>query len=134
MPGYSKTPLSKKLGLKENMICKVINPPDNYLDLLHPLPGGIQFYSESREDYDFIHFFVNDADTLSAVVSLLKTEIKKNGMIWISWYKKSSKKQASVNEDVIREIVLPLGLVDIKVCAVDKEWSALKIVYRLENR
>ena len=134
MAGYSKTPLRKKLSLKENMICKVINPPDHYLHLIHPIPDGVQFISDTREDFDFIHFFVNDSEVLSAVLPLLMKEIKKGGMIWISWYKKSSKKQQSVNEDVIREVALPLGLVDVKVCAIDAEWSALKVVYRLEYR
>ncbi len=134
MPGYNKTPLPKKLGLKENMVCKVINPPHHYDQLIHPIPHGVQFTSDTREDFDFIHFFVNDVEVLSAAIPLLMIEIKKNGMIWISWYKKSSKKQSTVTEDVIRNVVLPLGLVDIKVCAIDQEWSALKLVYRLENR
>ncbi|WP_143308677.1 DUF3052 family protein [Chitinophaga vietnamensis] len=131
--GYSPNPLYKKLGLKEGFSVKLVHPPANYATLIHPLMDHI-IIAKKNTDLDFIHFFTNDAAELGTQLPLLMKEIKKAGTIWISWYKGSAKKPTTVNEQLIRAIALPLGLVDVKVCAVDDDWSGLKLVYRLENR
>ena len=83
---------------------------------------------------DIIHFFTNSRDELFRGLAQYKKLIKQNGPIWVSWYKKVSKKPTEITEDTIREAAFPLGLVDIKVCAVDDDWSGLKLVIRRENR
>ena len=133
--GYSKTPLFKKLGIKSGMSCALYHTFKELTDLISPFPDDVTVnYSFFEEQYDIILWCVNDIEELEGEVHQLMKRIKKSGMIWVMWYKKSSKKQRTVNEDVIRATVLPLGLVDVKVCAVDQDWSGLKIVYRLENR
>lgn len=134
MAGYSKTPLLKKLGIKPGYSIYLHNAPDHYLHLLGELPEGVEIRKSVREDLDFIHLFAREKEMLAADLLWLKDKIKKNGMIWVSWYKKSAKIPTDVTEDAIREVALPLGLVDIKVCAVDEKWSGLKLVWRKERR
>lgn len=134
MAGYSATPLPKKLGIKENFKICVKNPPSNYEQLISPLPKGVKVSRQLSSDLDMVHFFTKSRDELSSNIEKLTSTIKQNGMIWISWPKKSSKVPTDVTEDVIREVILPVGLVDIKVCAVDEIWSGLKLVIRRENR
>jgi hypothetical protein len=130
--GYSGTPLWKKLGLKANFSVKLIDEPNNYFDLLGETPDGIN-YSLSTS-YDLIHFFVNTIDAFENQLPMLKNEIKQNGSIWISWYKKFSKQPTELTEDIIRDMGLAMGLVDVKVCAVDEKWSGLKLVIRVKDR
>jgi len=132
--GYSGTPLAKKLGIKDGTRFFVIEPPANYLELIAPLPAGASVTDKPTKDLDFIHFFTNSRDGLAAGLNQYKKLIKQDGAIWVSWYKKAAKLPTEITEDVIRDVALPLGLVDIKVCAVDEKWSGLKLVIRRENR
>ena len=134
MAGYSGTPLSKKLGIKEGFRIFVQNPPDGYEGLLQPLPENIVFLNKSTDDVDMIHFFTKSGNELSDNIADYARMIKQDGMIWVSWPKKSAKVETDITEDVIRSIILPMGLVDVKVCAVDEIWSGLKLVIRKENR
>ena len=134
MAGYSGTPLAKKLGFKEDHRVRLCNAPDNYLDLVEPLPEGITISTGIRKDIDVWHFFTRSATELEAKLPKLMLTIRPNGMIWVSWPKKSSGVPSSVTEDTIRTVALPLGLVDVKVCAVDEIWSGLKLVIRNELR
>jgi len=132
--GYSGTPLAKKLGIKDGTRVLVIDPPANYLELIAPLPAGASVIDKPTNDVDLIHFFTNSRDGLAAGLNQYKKLIKQDGAIWVSWYKKAAKLPTEITEDVIRDVALPLGLVDIKVCAVDEKWSGLKLVIRRENR
>jgi len=132
--GYSGTPLAKKLGIKDGTRVLVIDPPANYLELIAPLPAGASVTDKPTKELDFIHFFTNSRDGLAAGLNQYKKLIKQDGAIWVSWYKKAAKLPTEITEDVIRDVALPLGLVDIKVCAVDEKWSGLKLVIRRENR
>lgn len=132
--GYSGTPLAKKLGIKNNFKLRVINPPSNYYQLFTDLPADLVYLKDATKKKDFIHYFVKDAKLLMQDISGLKSEIVANGMIWVSWPKKASKIPTDITEDIIREIALRNGLVDIKVCAIDDIWSALKLVIPVKDR
>ena len=132
--GYSGTPLIKKLGIKENYKVWLIGKPDYYLDLLGELPPGVELKSEPKVLVNFIQLFAPDLKTLEKWLPTLKNRIEKDGMIWVSWYKKAAKIPTDVTEDQIRATCLPLGLVDVKVCAIDAKWSGLKLVWRKELR
>ena len=134
--GYSKTPLIKKLGIKENFKVRFIQEPDHYADLLGPLPDGVRILEEDdfSELANFIHIFARNVSEFEEPFLIFKDQIERNGMIWVSWYKKAAKIPTDLNENIIRDFALSLGLVDVKVCAVDEQWSGLKIVIRKENR
>lgn len=132
--GYSKRPLYKKLGYKAGMVAAWVQTPAEYDSLLGPLPEPITIEHTLTQTYDLIHFFTKEQTELEAQFPQLKAAVKQNGMIWISWPKKASKVATDLSEDVIRQIGLEMGLVDVKVCAVDQVWSALKFVYRLKDR
>lgn len=133
--GYSGTPLAKKLGIKAGMTIVAVDAPNNYLELLEPLPNGVDLnFERSASHVDVIHVFTNTRDGLFHAVAQARSQIEQNGSIWVSWYKKAAKLPTEITEDTIREAALPLGLVDVKVCAVDEKWSALKLVIRKENR
>ena len=134
MTGYSGTPLVKKLGIKPGFRLYAKNPPENYWELIAPLPDDVQILNRLTRNLDMIHFFTNSRAELAANIETQMKRIRQDGMIWISWPKKAAKLSTDVTEDVIREIILPLGLVDVKVCAVDATWSGLKLVIRKENR
>lgn len=124
----SDTPLIKKLGIRENMRLHLVDVPDNYHGLLGSFPDGVVIAEDPP--YDFIHFFVNTIAALENGLILMKNEIASDGMIWISWHKKSSDQYSELTEDFIRDTALPLGLVDVKVCSIDENWSGLKLVIR----
>jgi hypothetical protein len=134
--GYSKTPLLKKLGIKAHHHVAFINAPVHYLDLLGDLPEGVIVDDALRSNisYDFVHVFYSKRDDYEADFDSLKSAIKKDGMVWVSWYKKASKIPTDITEDVIRDVALVGGLVDVKVAAVDQQWSGLKLVYRKVDR
>ena len=135
--GYSGTPLAKKLGIKEGSVVLTVDPPDNFEQLLDPLPDGVSLLDmadSGMTEADLIHLFTNSSDELFAVLAACAKLIKQNGAIWVSWYKKAAKLPTEITEDAIREAAFPLGLVDVKVCAVDEKWSGLKLVIRKENR
>ena len=134
MAGYSGTPLAKKLGIRSGMSVHVHQPPDHYFEWLSPLPDNLHIIKTLRTEIDFIHLFVKDQTSLKKEFAHAKKYLLKNGMIWVSWPKKSAKVNTDLGEHIIRATGLKEGLVDVKVCAVDETWSGLKFVFRLEDR
>ena len=132
--GYSGTPLAKKLGIKDGFTVVTINAPNDYQELLVPIPDRVTITDERQKAADLIHLFTNSRDELFAELAKGVREIKQDGTIWVSWYKKGAKLPTEITEDTVREAAFPLGLVDVKVCAVDEKWSGLKLVIRRENR
>ncbi len=133
--GYSGTPLIRKLGIKEGFKIAVINPPVGYWRLLGQLPDQASVSDPlSDSSLDFVQVFVKDAAELERGLTELRGRIVPNGMIWVSWPKKSSKIETNLNENVVRDLGLKSGLVDTKVCAVDETWSGLKFVIRVKDR
>jgi hypothetical protein len=131
--GYSGTPLAKKLGIKEGFKLALFNQPDYYFSLFTDFPTDIKL-TNNKSKVDFIHYFAREGKQLQKDIVKLKNRIEQNGMIWISWPKKSAKVPTDVTEDMIRMIALTNGLVDIKVCAVDETWSGLKLVIPVKDR
>jgi hypothetical protein len=134
MAGYSGTPLLKKLGIKPGNRISVLGYSKPYEKLVGDLPPNARLQANSSEPMDVIHIFSKDRNELAKALPGLLRRIKQDGMIWVSWPKKASGVPTTITEDVVREIALPLGLVDVKVCAVDEVWSGLKLVIRRENR
>lgn len=132
--GYSSTPLAKKLGIKPGDYVLTVNAPDDYRELLEPIPDNVAISSRVRPAADMVHIFTNSREELFRTLSVSRLAIKQDGSIWVSWYKKAARLRTEVTEDLIREAALPLGLVDVKVCAVDERWSGLKLVIHKENR
>ena len=132
--GYSGTPLAKKMGIKPGFCIRLVNAPQNYAELFTDLPEGIIFSGDTEIKKDMIHYFAHHLQELNQDLSSLRQEIKENGMIWVSWHKKSSGIVTDVTENIIRELALTNGLVDVKVCAVSETWSGLKLVIRLQDR
>lgn len=138
--GYSGTPLAQKLGLKDGQRALFINLPASLADLA----TSRQFIESTRitadqlggaaPGYNFVHLFTTARAVLEALAQSLMNLIARDGMIWVSWPKKAAKVATDITEDVIRAVVLPIGLVDVKVCAVDETWSGLKLVIRKELR
>jgi len=133
MAGYSRTPLPQKLGIKPGTTVVVINEPPQYRKLLGKL-DRVTFSNRIAADSGFGHFFSTNRNELEKKLPILREKIADNGTIWVSWPKKSANVPTDITEDVVREIALPLGLVDIKVCAVDETWSGLKLMVRREKR
>jgi hypothetical protein len=134
MAGYSRTPLAKKLGVVPKVSVFVDGAPSTYRSLLAPLPQGVQFAGKAGATTDVLHLFVRERATLATSLARYRKIVKPDAAIWISWPKKASKVPTDITEDVIRALALPLGLVDVKVCAVDDVWSGLKLVIRKELR
>ncbi len=134
MAGYSGTPLIKKLGIKTDAHIVVLDPPSGYRKLLGQLPEGVRFSAQCKRDCDFVHLFATKRAELQKQVTRLRANVADTGILWISWPKKSSGVATDVTESVIRDVALPLGFVDTKVCAVDETWSGLKLMVRRENR
>ena len=134
MAGYSGTPLPQKLGIKPGLMVVTVNAPANYRRLLGQIPDSVTFSERLKSGSSFVHLFTSRRSEIQKKMSILRDKISDNGAIWVSWPKKSSGISTDVTEDVIREIALPLGFVDIKVCAVDETWSGLKLMIRRENR
>lgn len=135
--GYSGTPLPKKLGLKPEMAALFIALPDNLSHLAEEVPGALQatdLASANASGLDYAHVFETSRAALKEHALRLKAMLKPAGMLWISWPKKASKVPTTITEDVLREVFLPAGLVDVKVCAVDEIWSGLKFMLRKELR
>jgi hypothetical protein len=134
MAGYSGTPLVKKLGIKPGLVLHVQGQPEKYFDWLSPLPEDVDIREKLTGDLDFIHLFTKDRKQFEQIFVKASKHLKKDGMMWISWPKKSSKVPTDLDENIIREYGLEHGLVDVKVCAVDEVWSGLKFVFRLKDR
>jgi len=132
--GYSGTPLAKKLGIQAGAFVRAVDAPGDYAQLLDPLPANVSFVERGGDELDVVHLFTKSRAKLVKYLHDYKNKIKQNGSIWVSWPKKSSGIPSEITEDTIREVALPLGLVDVKVCAVDDTWSGLKLVIRKENR
>ena len=137
--GYSGKSLGEKLGLKPGVRVAVIAAPGDYATLVGGLPEGAALKSAAsakvlKGSYDLVHLFCADRAALEAQAALALAVIGAGGAFWVSWPKKSSKLLRDLTEDGVREVVLPTGWVDVKVCAVDEKWSGLKLVIRKENR
>ena len=132
--GYSGTPLAKKLGIGAGQVVATIDAPEHYAELLGELPPGAKLQDGVRGKTPFVHVFTTKKAGLSKSLPRLGKAIFPDGVLWISWPKKSAGVPTDVTEDVIREVALPLGLVDVKVCAVDETWSGLKLMWRKERR
>jgi hypothetical protein len=134
MAGYSGTPLLQKLGIKPGVEVHLVDPPKGYLASLGPLPEGARVVSRQSAGTDLVHVFASRKADLARALRACRKKLKPTGMIWVSWPKKSAKVATDVTEHTIRELAFPLGLVDVKVCAVDEVWSGLKLVVRKELR
>ena len=135
MAGYSGTPLVKKLGIKPGVKCVIIGEPKEYFDWIVPLPEGTKFLKKiPTAEVEFVHVFVKDFKTFSKLYKDSKKVLKKDGMMWISWPKRSSGIVTDLDENIIRDYGLRNGLVDVKVCAVDETWSGLKFMFRVADR
>ena len=132
--GYSGTPLVRKLGLKQAMRARIINEPDHYRDLLEAVPDDVVFARTTRGAFDFIHCFVRTEAQLRTALPKLRDNLKPDGLLWMSWPKKTSPLAGAISEADIRAAGLAAGLVDVKICAVDDDWSGLKFVYRKKDR
>ena len=124
----------RKLGIRVGERVVAINAPDYYEELLEGLPEDVSIGSRVGAGARFVHLFVVERDDLAERLSSLRTKLDDAGVLWVSWPKKSSGVATDVTEDTIREVALPLGYVDVKVCAVDDTWSGLKLMIRRENR
>jgi hypothetical protein len=132
--GYSGTPLAKKLGIASGSRVLARNAPDDYLELLSPLPEAVVFARRLSAQTDLVHLFVRGRSTLSAELQALRRALRADATLWVSWPKKASKQPTDIDEQAIRDLALPLGFVDVKVCAIDATWSGLKLVVRKELR
>ena len=134
MAGYSGKPLFEKLGLRTGQRAYVWNAPEHYHAELEPLKSSIDLKSRLKGPLDFVHFFTVSKTELEHRLAKLKQELDHSGCLWVSWPKKSSGVSTDLTENVVRDLALSCGLVDVKVCAVDETWSGLKLVYRLKDR
>ena len=124
----------RKLGIRPNEQLVALNAPPHYTKLLQGLPEGASIKHRVGANASFVHLFVTERADLVKRLEELRRKLDDAGTLWVSWPKKAAKVVTDVTEDVIREVALPLGLVDVKVCAVDETWSGLKLVIRRENR
>lgn len=136
LSGYSGTPLVKKLGIKAGQSVLLVNPPKTFLaQELQPLPENVRWaVAGARGQRDFIMLFVSSAKALEKELPKLKKKLTYNGTLWVSWPKKSSGVETDLSFDVVQQLGLKIGLVDVKICAVNEIWSGLKFVYRLKDR
>ncbi len=134
MSAYSGTPLAKKLGFKPGMAVHIIGAPAEYRDWLTDLPADVSLSARCKPPFLAVHLFSVARAELQQQLPRLREQLQPNGFLWVSWPKRASKLPTDITEDVIRAIALPLGLVDIKVCAVNEIWSGLKLVIRKSER
>jgi hypothetical protein len=132
--GYSGTPLAKKLGISAGTRVVTKQAPDNYAQLLAPIAADVLFEKTVSHATDIVHVFSDRKASLKSELKALRASIRPDAAVWISWPKRASKVPTDITEDTIRELALPLGFVDIKVCAVSEIWSGLKLVIRKELR
>lgn len=129
--GYSGTPLAQKLGIKEDSTLALVDEP---VGTIAPVPAGVTVKRQVRGKADVVVAFFTDRASLARRVGTLSKMIFPDGGLWVAWPKRSSGLATTVDENVVREVALPLGLVDNKVCAIDATWSALRLVWRRERR
>ena len=134
MSGYSGTPLAKKLGIRAHARLYVRAAPDNYRELLAPLPEGVHSVRRIDARTDLIHLFATRAAALARALTAARRAMRMDAVIWVSWPKRLSGVDTDISENDVRALALPLGLVDVKVCAVDDTWSGLKLVLRKSER
>lgn len=134
MAGYSGTPLASKLGIKPGMVLQAVHAPENYRELLAPLPDGASVATRAAVKADIVHHFAIRRSELATALRSYRRKLDVATPVWVSWPKKSARVPTDITEDTIREVALPLGYVDIKVCAVSETWSGLKLVVRKELR
>lgn len=132
--GYSGTPLPKKLGLKDGGTLVLLNAPSGIEAAFTPLPAGACIATKQSAKCDLLVLFCADTAALKKSLPAVSKKLPADGSLWISWPKKSSRLFVDLTEAVIREVVLPTGLVDVKVCAVNADWSGLKLMVRKERR
>jgi len=132
--GYSGTPLARKLGLKPDDLVSLVDAPAGFRKLLEPLPAGLRFVTRFDMGAQVVHVFATRKAELAKVLASCRKSLAPDATIWVSWPKKAAKVDTDITEDVIRTVALPMGLVDIKVCAVDETWSGLKLMLRKELR
>jgi hypothetical protein len=128
--GYSGTPLARKLGIAEHMAVAVLHPPEGYDDWLAPWPQGARRTARVLASTPLVHLFVTEREELSQQLQALRAKLAPDAVLWVSWPKKASGVPSTITEDAVRELALPLGWVDVKVCAVSPVWSGLKLVVR----
>ena len=134
MAGYSGTPLAKKLGLGEAMVVACLDEPDDFRDLLDPIPDSVEFRTSVRGRADVVVAFFTRRSGFERRLPAMGRAVFPAGGLWIAWPKRASGVETDMTEDVVREVALPTGLVDNKVCAIDETWSGLRIVWRRELR
>ena len=134
MTGYSGKPLAAKLGIRAGMVMRAVHAPKEYRDLLAPLPDGARLTTAGQGKADIVHHFAKRKSELAAALRSYRKALGSGTPLWVSWPKKSAQVPTDITEDTIREVALPLGFVDIKVCAVSDTWSGLKLVVRRELR
>jgi hypothetical protein len=134
MAGYSSTPLAQKLGIVSGSQVYAVGAPANYRELLDPVPEGVTFVSRYSRAVDLVHLFFTDSAALAKALRNYRDKVDPTGVIWVSWPKKTAKVPTDITDVTIRELALPLGFVDIKVCAIDATWSGLKLVIRKKLR
>ena len=134
MPGYSGKPVVEKLGIKPGFRIFCAGAPAAYADLVGKLPDGVTMARAAKPRLDVVHLLVTEAKGLAVRLRDYRKAIAPDGMIWVSWPKKSSGVMTDLTDVVVRDTALPLGLVDIKVCAIDATWSGLKLMWRREHR
>jgi len=132
--GYSGTPLLRKLGIKEGAAVSFLNAPADFADTLGALPDGVTVRDRLRGPLDVVVFFTLRRAELARRIERLKATLDPAGRLWIAWPKRASKVETDMTEDVVRDVALPLGLVDNKVAAIDETWSGLQLVIRRELR
>jgi Protein of unknown function (DUF3052) len=132
--GYSGTPLAKKLSLRDGMRVWFDAMPEDVFDEIAEYALELTFVADPARGIDAAHVFVTERAVLEARLIALRKQITADGQVWVSWPKKASGVATDITEDTIREVALPLGFVDTKVCAVDEVWSGLKLVIRKELR
>ena len=130
MAGYSGTPLADKLGIKAGMSLCTANAPSDYKTIVDPLPAGVTFVARATRTTDMVHVFASRAAELDAALKRYRRTLGPTAVVWVSWPKTSAKVPTDITEDTVRALALPLGYVDVKVCAVDATWSGLKLVVR----
>lgn len=134
LSGYSDTPLSKKLGIESGFKVVARHAPEGYELLISPLPSRVSIGKRVTKSTNLVHIFVVDKTVLKRELESLRESINPDGIVWVSWPKKASKVATSITEDTIREVCLPLGFVDVKVCSVSEIWSGLKLMIRRQLR
>jgi hypothetical protein len=134
MAGYSGTPLIKKLGITEGHRLSFVNAPKGFVKQLGKLPANVVVNSRGGESLDFILVFSKSESSLRSEFPILAQRLKANGMLWVSWPKKSSNVETDLRFENVQRIGLDAGLVDVKICAIDDTWSGLKFVFRLRDR